>query len=378
MDNGSAAIIDGTDNNDQDLLLAQHPLPKAGGKQTGHKRSLSGSILSRLNFLRTSPELVKAPEPSPGNDMQHDDDEADQPSAPSPRGAMAFAQGITKQRRRKGSLRKTALLGTGRLKAEVRERRNTLQQRSPQAIYSDEQALAINGYGEPAVAPDIASSSELLPPVIDYAAPIPVPIAAISAAHRLSVDTASHSILSPALSDGSVPGLASPILSPTSQSYASTTDDEEALVIPSNANAALKRPPIPSANSYFPLDEPIQRRRSSTKPRSPLSAMPINAHSVEEEWDYSNTEWWGWVVLIVTWIVFVVGMGSCFEVWSWAWDVGQTPYAPPELEDDPTLPIVGYYPALIMLTAVMAWVWVVVAWVGMKYFKHAKMAGEDV
>ncbi|KAI6781247.1 uncharacterized protein J7T54_004020 [Emericellopsis cladophorae] len=26
-------------------------------------------------------------------------------------------------------------------------------------------------------------------------------------------------------------------------------------------------------------------------------------------------------------------------VWSWAWDIGKTPYAPPELEDDPTLPI---------------------------------------
>ncbi|RMZ89563.1 hypothetical protein DV736_g3208, partial [Chaetothyriales sp. CBS 134916] len=48
-----------------------------------------------------------------------------------------------------------------------------------------------------------------------------------------------------------------------------------------------------------------------------------------------------------------------------------TPYAPPELEDDPTLPIVGYYPALTVLTGVMAWVWVVVAWVGMKYFRHA-------
>ena len=82
------------------------------------------------------------------------------------------------------------------------------------------------------------------------------------------------------------------------------------------------------------------------------------------------------MILILTWAVFVMGMGSCFEVWSWAWDVGETPYAPPELEDDPTLPIVGYYPALIILTGVMAWVWVVVAWVGMKYFRHAKMAGD--
>lgn len=95
------------------------------------------------------------------------------------------------------------------------------------------------------------------------------------------------------------------------------------------------------------------------------------------EHSYSETEWWGWVVLVVAWIVFVVGMGSCLDVWSWAWDVGETPSAPPELEDDPTLPIVGYYPALIILTAVVAWIWVVVAWVGMKYFKHAKIPGDD-
>ena len=103
-------------------------------------------------------------------------------------------------------------------------------------------------------------------------------------------------------------------------------------------------------------------------PGGPLDMVP--------EWDYSETEWWGWIILVATWTVFVVGMGSCLGVWSWAWDVGTTPYAPPELEDDPTLPIVGYYPALMILTGVMAWVWVVVAWVGMKYFRHAQVSGD--
>lgn len=126
----------------------------------------------------------------------------------------------------------------------------------------------------------------------------------------------------------------------------------------------------------------ISRRRSN---RSESRTVPTSASAdatspnaeVDDEWDYSETEWWGWVVLIVTWIVFVVGMGSCLGVWGWAWDVGETPYAPPELEDDATLPITGYYPALIVCTAVMSWVWVVVAWVGMKYFRHAKVVIED-
>jgi hypothetical protein len=117
-----------------------------------------------------------------------------------------------------------------------------------------------------------------------------------------------------------------------------------------------------------------------SRTRSPLATQPqSNAGTPPEEegWDYAETAFWGYVILIVTWIVFVVGMGSCFGVWSWAWDVGETPYAPPELEDDPTLPIVGYYPALLVLTCIMAWVWVVVAWVGMKYFRHADFRGDD-
>ena len=109
---------------------------------------------------------------------------------------------------------------------------------------------------------------------------------------------------------------------------------------------------------------------ASTATAAPIEAL---AGRAPPRHDYAETEWWGWIILATTWLVFVVGMGSCLGVWSWAWDVGETPYAPPELEDDPTLPIVGYYPALIVMTGVMAWVWVIVAWVGMKYFRHAKV-----
>lgn len=135
---------------------------------------------------------------------------------------------------------------------------------------------------------------------------------------------------------------------------------------------------LPSSSSdYYPL-QPDATYRPVRAKSSPLATHPVEMKSSADiTWDYSETESWGWIILLVTWLVFVVGTGSCFEVWSWAWDVGETPYAPPELEDDPTLPIVGYYPALIILTGVMSWVWVVVAWVGMKYFKHANISGDD-
>ena len=178
------------------------------------------------------------------------------------------------------------------------------------------------------------------------------------------------------------------VTSPTSATsptltYTSTTDEDDVLTIPTHSLPAPRIVPSTSSgsDSYFPpVAGSLARRRSqNATAKSPLSlgglaASPLPAP--DAEWDYSETEWWGWVVLIVTWVVFVTGMGSCLGVWSWAWDVGETPYAPPELEDDATLPIVGYYPALIILTAVMAWVWVVVAWVGMKYFRHAKISGD--
>lgn len=166
---------------------------------------------------------------------------------------------------------------------------------------------------------------------------------------------------------------------PTSPTISyTTTDDEDGLHIRRLASSR-GGPEMASlssgSGSFFGRVEPMRRRTTISRARSPLIAA-TTLLSVEEDWDYSETEWWGWVILVVTWMVFVVGMGSVFGVWSWAWDVGTTPYAPPELEDDPTLPITGYYPCLMILTCVMAWVWVVSAWVGMKYFRHAKISGD--
>lgn len=198
------------------------------------------------------------------------------------------------------------------------------------------------------------------------------------AAGRLSIST--DSSISLESQEQQTPRvLASPLTSPVENYASTTTDDDEGV--------SFYRPTASSSGTSYSavhLQTPgassaMQRRRSNRGPQtSSLTIVQTPADlALDEEWDYSETEWWGWVVLLATWIVFVVGMGSCLGVWSWAWDVGETPYAPPELEDDPTLPITGYYPALMVCTAVMAWVWVVVAWVGMKYFRHAKMVGDD-
>jgi hypothetical protein len=182
-----------------------------------------------------------------------------------------------------------------------------------------------------------------------------------------------------------IPRATAPSLSLSSSSAISLLRPDRASLSSGSESYYLTRPPGLSSSSNSAAAAAalpsIQRRRSATiqRAKSPLGltalAAPLQPQP-DADWDYAETEWWGWIILVVTWTVFVIGMGSCLGVWSWAWDVGTTPYAPPELEDDPTLPIVGYYPALMILTGVMAWVWVVVAWVGMKYFRHAQVSGD--
>ena len=98
------------------------------------------------------------------------------------------------------------------------------------------------------------------------------------------------------------------------------------------------------------------------------------------EGDPGDTLFWGWVVLLSTWVVFVVGIGSVIGVWEWAWTGGVGGGGkewPRSIGGEEwfqgEFPIPGYYPAMGILSCVMAWVWVVVAWVGLKYFKHAKI-----
>ncbi|TVY49079.1 Uncharacterized protein LCER1_G009143 [Lachnellula cervina] len=323
-----------------------------------HKRSHSGGILSKLSFLRTAEDTSEreplSPEFTPGDDRI---------SPKKGSRAMAVAVQQQKTRRRKGSLRKAALLGRG----AQRDKKDTKMYPLDTGITSM--------YGHEALSP---TSPEELPQATGFGLGIS------DATPRPSMDgfASKNPLLSPikTLPMGTDDHL---VTSPTATSptltYTSTTDEDDILSIPDRSLPTSQQASA-GADSYFPPSSgSLTRRRSAQKSKSPLSIAGLVTSPLpapDAEWDYAETEWWGWVVLIVTWVVFVTGMGSCLGVWSWAWDVGETPYAPPELEDDPTLPIVGYYPALIILTTVMAWVWVVVAWVGMKYFRHAKISGD--
>ncbi|KAK3112837.1 hypothetical protein LTR53_010468 [Teratosphaeriaceae sp. CCFEE 6253] len=377
-----------------------------------HRRTISGSILQRLNFLRPAnsdsrpPSRDKEPtSPRSAKSRKSIDDDSPIVSPTSPKGdsAMSFALRPAMARKRKGSLRKTALLGGKRIMSESRERKNSVSAKSPLAVSSIQpqtveyphsprtsaapielqmpnHPASLDGTStagnqiSPDDSPAVASGSN-----DDWAVEAP----AVSAA-RLSLVT-DHKARQPSTASStasSTTELLSPldIRSPTSQtSYASTTSDDDMLTFDRPVAQPSTTSLIPmssAATSYFPLSNPssVSLPHKSKHARSPLSHTITSSSQYPPSpppHDYTETAYWGYVILLVTWLTFTVGMGSCLGIWSWAWDVGETPYAPPELEDDPTLPIVGYYPALMVLTGVVAWVWVVVAWVGMKYFRHA-------
>ncbi|KAJ9134606.1 hypothetical protein NKR23_g10019 [Pleurostoma richardsiae] len=324
-----------------------------------HKRHPSGggggSLLSKFPFMRSTPD----------HKTRHDGEDNTPFQRPS---ASIIQQQQQKTRRRRGSLRKVALLGRG------------AQRREARSLSIDTKQAAQFGAGD-------AADPILTPGSMDesYGLGIsditPRPSMDGYASRSASAQPTHPAPDAPAMRPAAK--VDEPMPTSPTISY-STTDDEDVLHIQPSNPSPLRPPDLGSlssgSESYFSnRDDPIQRRRSVQRAKSPLSLSGLSSTPLpppDSDWDYSETEWWGWVVLIVTWFVFVIGMGSVFEVWSWAWDVGTTPYAPPELEDDPTLPIVGYYPALIILTCVMAWVWVVVAWIGMKYFRHAKISGD--
>ncbi|KAL9123510.1 MAG: hypothetical protein Q9217_007058, partial [Psora testacea] len=353
-----SAAIAATNSHEQDASKRERP--SSASSSPGRRRSISGS-LSSSNW---SPEhSSRTPEcPSPINE-----------ELPSPRsgGAVAMAIQQRKARSRKGSLRKSAILGTSKLRMDGKERRSSSGLEEVQTVDKGQDHESGPGLGTLSAPISPVTPVDLLTP-----RPLPVPPPVPMVTHPVHGDPSK--ILEVTEAKEPFPDLKRPFTAQSST--ASTTDDDDSLTSATDfLSPKLSSLPLPS-DSYFPPQPPRLPRttQSSPKTHSPLATLPPSIpSSPPSEWDYSETRWWGWIILCVTWIVFVVGMGSCFGVWSWAWDVGETPYAPPELEDDPTLPIVGYYPALIVLTCVMAWVWVTVAWVGMKYFKHANISGDE-
>ncbi|KAG7288817.1 hypothetical protein NEMBOFW57_005176 [Staphylotrichum longicolle] len=274
-----------------------------------------------------------------------------------------------KTRRRRGSLRKVALLGRG----AQRERREGREGRGLSIDIKYDQIGRNGASVETRVGGNETITSSPVP--IDGRTRI-IPILRNNgddlSSYGLGISdlTPRPSMDSDAVSSGTsasptaalAPTVASPTAEPgktaadTSPSINySTTDDEDALhmarpnaiSIPAPRPSATSAPPSTSllrperaslssgSDSYFLSRPPgvpstanslpsLQRRRSATiqRAKSPLAltslATPLPAP--DADWTTPRRSGWGWIILLVTWTVFVTGMGSCLGVWSWAWD----------------------------------------------------------
>ncbi|RHZ55331.1 PIG-Y family protein [Aspergillus thermomutatus] len=356
---------------------------RSGSTSSGHKRSSSGSLLSKFAFLRMNSGTHHNTERTqPGVD-KHDAEEF----GSSLQGGRAMSSALQQRRtrRRRGSLRKTALLGTRfdyRDKKATRATVDMLRAGGDAPQHDQATNILVPSVADSVSTQDQSTSLRTAAAQTDENSANwrlvhdqrEAPNA--SASQRSRKGLSKENVLGDEIGTDDEDMIAFPPVKNAKAAIGSAFGNSSASSTSGAAGLRIPTPPS-SSDSYYALPTDASYR-AVHRTKSPLATHVVDLKPSQEiVWDYSETEWWGWIILIVTWLVFVVGMGSCFGVWSWAWDVGETPYAPPELEDDPTLPIVGYYPALIILTAVMSWVWVVVAWVGMKYFKHANITGDD-
>lgn len=319
----------------------------------GRDRSKSGALLGTIPFLRSAAKHDASKQADQIADAEGKRDGAEVEGSKKDPSVTA-----SRARKRKGSLRKAAM-------AKMREHSGSLLK---EPIPFDSHTAPTSNLDTETAS---IEASPFEPPAHEVASTASSSFTSLSATHQLPSLVHNDILNEPERPTPKL--LASPMISSPEGPYVSTTDDDDSTPFyPPSVSSSISSFGLPTQDTTTSLA--IQRRGHRSDQQPPPSKAQANADAeMEDDWDYGETEWWGWVILIATWIVFVVVMGSCLGVWSWAWDVGETPYAPPELEDDATLPITGYYPALIVCTAVMSWVWVVVAWVGMKYFRHSKV-----
>jgi len=159
------------------------------------------------------------------------------------------------------------------------------------------------------------------------------------------------------------------------------------------SNLHLSSTPASTLASPPTSPTPVRQLPSTTGPsssssderpnhnKSPSSSISSSSFFDEDQWKrvvrirerdgMRGTVWWGYILLGTTWIFFILGIGGVCGVWEWSLRPLQQPGAKLVVKGDEALAMSGYYSALMVLTgAVVAWIWVVFNWVGMKYFRH--------
>lgn len=93
----------------------------------------------------------------------------------------------------------------------------------------------------------------------------------------------------------------------------------------------------------------------------------------------------GYSIIILTWVFFVISIGTILNVWQWCFKI--RPGYIQQLQEIPILRVIvnkiieqnqvldNYYMFAIILNFVILWIWAVASWISMKLFRHSKGGG---
>jgi hypothetical protein len=117
------------------------------------------------------------------------------------------------------------------------------------------------------------------------------------------------------------------------------------------------------------ISSPMRRRKTGFQDED-SGNLAIHGFLAEEEknsYFAYELKTWGWLILASTWIVFVAGISCMLGLWNPTQVRNYTQY-----EKQTGYPMPIYYPSLTILCVVIVWVWCIISWMGMKFFRHAR------
>lgn len=151
----------------------------------------------------------------------------------------------------------------------------------------------------------------------------------------------------------------------------------------------------------------MKRHSKELRPRSPSyagnedrqdeketkngEAEPCCCGVTEKEAELTQDEYleklevFGYVIMVASWLLFVVSVGTIFDLWQWCFRLSTF-----RLERIRSFPLVGeimkcieeqnmvidnYYLLIFFLNFVILWIWAVASWISMKLFRHSKGGG---
>lgn len=125
-------------------------------------------------------------------------------------------------------------------------------------------------------------------------------------------------------------------------------------------------------NKVTAIQSAIDDNKSPTFPEIQGTLTPVHEYNKHHNTDHRSLVAYGWVILIGTWVIVILGISSMLGTWD-SFFLGVTPPVDSSsYEKETGFPIAGYYPCLIFMTFIASWVWCIISWMGIKFFRHTK------